>query len=57
MTRRPTHFDLAEAATKLAHSAKLNPTDKPEALRLATLRSFTRKDKESLSRLRHKYRL
>jgi hypothetical protein len=52
-----THFDLAGSATSLAANPKLNSADKSEAIRLAQLRSFTRKDKESLSALKSKYRL
>lgn len=51
-----THFDLAASATSLAANAKLNTADRAEARRLSELRSFTRKDKESLSALKSKYR-
>ena len=51
-----TFFDMAEQASNLAGHPKVNPTDKAEARRLSQLRSFTRKDKESLSSLRAKYR-
>jgi hypothetical protein len=57
MKRRPTFFDLAESATILAHSPKLNSADKAEAKRISVLRTFTRRDKESLSRLKNKYRI
>jgi len=52
-----THFDLAGDATALAGNAKLNRADKTEATRLSLLRSFTRKDKDSLSALKSKYRI
>lgn len=55
MTRPATHFDLAQSATNISALPRLTPADKTEAVRLSQLRSFTRKDKESLSALRAKY--
>lgn len=50
------HDDLVATAVRLLASGKLNKADRQEAERLKNLRSFARRDKESLSNLAHKYR-
>ena len=54
--KNATHADLVATASKLFDSGKLNQADSREAGRLGLLRSFSRKDKESLSNLVRKYR-
>lgn len=49
-----THEDLIKQA-ELLMAATMFTADHAEALRLLGLRSFTRKDKESLSTLARKY--
>jgi hypothetical protein len=49
------HSSLSSSAVRLAFHGKLKPADLAEARRLKALRSFTRKDKESLSDLLRRY--
>jgi hypothetical protein len=54
--KNATHADLVATAISLLATGKLNKTDRQEAERMKELRSFARRDKESLSNLVHKYR-
>jgi hypothetical protein len=53
--KNATHSDLSNTAAKLTFSGKLKGEDLKEARRLKDLRTFTRRDKTSLSFLVSRY--